>query len=134
MKLLKNEWLQLLILAAPFCAAALLWDKLPDRMPIHWDFRGEIDGYAGKTFGVLFLPLLNVALVVLITFLPRLDPKCRNYDAETKASIAGVFKVCRLAFSLFLSALTVAILLCALQFHFDFARFICRRTGLDAGR
>lgn len=130
MKLLKNEWLQLLILAAPFCAAALLWDKLPDRMPIHWNIRGEIDGYAGKTFGALFLPILNVAVVALLAFLPRLDPKCRNYDAETKASIAGVFKVCRLACSLFLSVLTLAIFLVSLQFHFDIARVIIGGAGL----
>lgn len=128
--LLKNEWLQLLILAAPFCAAALLWHKLPDRLPIHWNFRGEIDGYAGKTFGALFLPAINVALVALISFLPRFDPKFPNYDSETQASIMGVYRVCRLAFSLFLSALTVAILLFALQFQFDLTRFVAGGAGL----
>src|ERR1035437_7463042 len=124
MKLLKKEWLQLLILAAPFCAAALLWDKLPDRLPIHWNFRGEIDGYAGKNFGVFVMPIINVALVVLIIFLPRLDPKRRNYDAEINASIAGVFRICRLAISLFLSALTLAAFAVALHFHLDIVRFV----------
>jgi uncharacterized membrane protein len=130
MKLLKNEWLQLLILAAPFCAAALLWDKLPDRMPFHWNIRGEIDGCVGKHFGALFFPILNVTLVVLLAFLPRLDPKCRNYDAETKASSAGVFKVSRLASSLFLSALTIAIFLVSLQFQFDLTRVVFGGAGL----
>jgi uncharacterized membrane protein len=130
MKLLKKEWLQLLILAAPFCAVALLWDKLPDRLPVHWNIRGEVDGYAGKSFGTLFMPIVNVALVVLISFLPRLDPKCRNYDAETKASIAGVFRICRLAFSLFLSALTLAIFAVALQFHLDIVRFVVGGLGV----
>jgi uncharacterized membrane protein len=130
MKLLKNEWLQLLILTAPFCAAALLWDKLPDRMPFHWNIRGEIDGYAGKTIGALLLPVINVVVFALLAFLPRLDPKCRSYDAETKASIAGVFKVCRLAASSFLSALTIAILLVSLQFHFDLTRFAVGGAGL----
>jgi len=128
--MLKNEWPQLLILAAPFIAAALLWHKLPDRLPIHWNYRGEVDGYAGRTFGALFLPLINVALTVLIAFLPRLDPKCRNYDADTKASIAGVFKVCRLAMSVFLSTLCIAIFAAGLNFHFDLARFIVGGLGL----
>ena len=130
MKLLRNEWLQLLILAAPFCAAALLWDRLPDRLPVHWNIRGEIDGYAGKNFGALFLPILNVALVVLISFLPRLDPKCRNYDAETKASIVGVFRICRLAFSLFFTALVLAMYAVALHFHLDITRFIAGGLGV----
>jgi uncharacterized membrane protein len=130
MKLLKKEWLQLLILAAPFCAAALLWDKLPDRLPIHWNFRGEVDGYAGKSFGVLVMPIVNVALVILISFLPRLDPKCRNYDPETKASIAGVFRICRLAISLFYSSLMLATFSVALGFHLDTARFAAGGVGV----
>ena len=130
MKFLKREWLQLVILALPFCAAALLWDKLPDRMPVHWNIRGAIDGYAGKSFGVLFLPVLSSVLVVLLGFLPRLDPKCRNYDPETQASIAGVFRVCRLAFSLFISILTLAILAVALGKPVDIGRFIAGGLGM----
>jgi len=129
MKLLKNEWLQLLILAAPFCAAALLWDKLPERLPCHWNFRGKIDGYADKNFGALFMPIVNIALVVLIIYLPRLDPKRRNYDAETNASIAGVFRIFRLAISLFLSALTLAAFAVALGFHLNIIRFVVGALG-----
>lgn len=92
MKLLKNEWLQLLILAAPFCAAALLWDNLPDRLPIHWNFRGEVDGYAGKTFGAWFLPAINVVLVVLISFLPRLDPNAGIMTPRPKPALLASSK------------------------------------------
>ena len=130
MKLLKNEWLQLLILATPFCAAVLLWDKLPERLPCHWNFRGEIDGYASKNFGALFMPIINVALVVLISFLPRLDPKRRNYDAETNASIAGAFKIFRLAITLFLSALTLAVFAVAMGFHLNITRFVVAALGV----
>ena len=37
MKIIKNEWLQILILAVSFSAVALLWDKLPAQMPTRWD-------------------------------------------------------------------------------------------------
>lgn len=130
MKLLKNEWLQILILAAPFCAAAILWDQLPERMPSHWNIRGEIDGYAGKKFGVLFLPILNVIVILLCLVLPRLDPKSRNYDIETKASIAGVFKVCRLAISLFFSAVVIATYFVALHYPLDLTRLLAGGLGL----
>jgi uncharacterized membrane protein len=40
MNIPKKEWLQILILAAPFCVTALLWNQLPDRMPIHWGING----------------------------------------------------------------------------------------------
>jgi uncharacterized membrane protein len=130
MKLLKNEWLQWLILAAPLAAAALLWDRLPALLPIHWNIHGRIDGYAGKRFVVLVFPCLNLALAVLLALLPRWDRRCREYDAETKASIAGVFKVCRLGMSAFFSAMAVAIFLAGLKYHFDMGRFLVAGAGL----
>jgi uncharacterized membrane protein len=58
----------------------------PDRFPIHWNIRGEVDGYAGKTGGAFFLPMFNAVMAALTAVLPRLDPKCRSYDPETRAS------------------------------------------------
>src|SRR4051812_35322618 len=87
MKLLKNEWPQLLVLAVPFCAAALFWNKLPDRMPIHWDAQWRVNGYAGKAFATLFLPCLNVGMAALIGLLPLIDPKLKQYDEATRASL-----------------------------------------------
>ena len=120
----------MLILALPFFAAVLLWDKLPDRLPIHWNLWGEIDGYSAKPFGTLFLPTLNVALVALIGILPRFNPKCRSYEADTRASLARVFRIFRLAFSLFLSAVTLAMISVALNSHLDMGRFVAGGLGV----
>jgi uncharacterized membrane protein len=130
MKLLKNEWLQLLILAAPFCAAALLWDKLPARVPIHWNIHGQIDGYAGKAFGVLFMPLLNIFLASLLAAIPLMDPKIRKYDDETKASSVHVIKILRLGITLFNDCVAFAILAFALDYRFDMNRFVTAGIGL----
>ena len=127
---LKREWLQILILAVPFIAAALVWDQLPDRVPNHWNIRGEVDGYAGKIFGTLFLPILTIGMMILFAFIPRLDPKCRNYDDETKASIARVFRICRLAISLFMTVLALTILAFALHWHVNVCRVIVAGLGM----
>jgi uncharacterized membrane protein len=126
---LKSEWLQLLILAAPFCAVALLWDKLPERLPIHWNYRGEIDGYAGKAYGTLFLPLINLGMALLLLVLPKLDPKCRKYDPETKASVAGVFRVCRLSVTLLLAVVAGAMLAVTLGLPLNFSRVVMAGFG-----
>src|SRR5215207_8962166 len=86
MKLLKNEWLQLLILLLPFCAAILLWDSLPDRMPIHWNARGEIDGYANKPFAALFVPAVNVAIAAIFLVVSAIDPRVLRSQPEVRAS------------------------------------------------
>src|SRR5262249_48543078 len=112
---LKGEALQLLILAVPFCAAALLWDKLPARIPIHWNIHGQIDGYAGKTFGALFLPSLNLFITALVAFLPFIDPRMKTYDDETKATLRHPFYLVRLAVTSFFSVVALAIFGVALK-------------------
>jgi len=110
MKIPKREWLQILILAAPFCVAALLWNKLPDRMPNHWGLSGQVDGYASKPVATLLLPCINLATAVLFLILPRFDPKFARYDEETRASLLRTFGTLRLASTLFLSLVALAVM------------------------
>src|SRR6185503_20064309 len=109
MKLLKNEWLQLLILGLPFCAAILLWDSLPDRMPIHWNAWGEIDDYVGKPFATLFLPVLNVALAAIFFLASAIDPKVLRSQPDVRASFHRMFKIVRLSITAFISLVALAV-------------------------
>jgi uncharacterized membrane protein len=109
MKIPRREWLQILILAVPFCVAALLWNKLPDRMPNHWGINGQVDGYASKPVAALLLPCINLAFTALMLVLPRIDPKFARYDEETKASLRRTFAAMRLAVTLYLSFLALVV-------------------------
>lgn len=71
-------------LALPLGAAALLWDKLPARMPIHWNIEGKPDGYAAKETAIALLVGINVFLYALFAVLPKIDPK-KNF-AQFKTS------------------------------------------------
>lgn len=42
-------------------AGTVLWNRLPERMPIYFGLDGQVYGYAGKAFGVLALPSSQVA-------------------------------------------------------------------------
>jgi uncharacterized membrane protein len=109
MKIPKREWLQILILALPFCVAAALWNKLPDPMPNHWGINGQVDGYASKPVAALLLPCINLAFTALMMVLPRIDPKFARYDEETKASLRRTFAAMRLAVTLYLSFLALVV-------------------------
>jgi uncharacterized membrane protein len=110
MNIPKREWLQILILATPFCVAALLWNQLPDRMPDHWGINGQVDGYDSKPVATLLLPCINLATAVLFLILPRFDPKFARYDEETRASLLRTFGTMRLASTLFLSLVALAVM------------------------
>ena len=61
----------------PFIYLSYLWNSLPEKVPIHWNYKGEIDGWGTKysLIGVLFLfPVFTYVLMLLI---PKIDPKKR---------------------------------------------------------
>lgn len=61
----------------PFIYLASLWNSLPEKVPIHWNYKGEIDGWGTKysLIGILFL--LPVLTYVLMLIIPKIDPKKR---------------------------------------------------------
>jgi len=70
-------------------AAAGLWAllQLPEgaRVPVHFNGRGEPDGWAGAGFGLFMLPGLALALLGLQGLLPRIDPRGDNLRRSAKA-------------------------------------------------
>ena len=49
-------------------ASLLLYSSLPERMPSHWNMRGDVNGRTSKAFGSLALPaLILLVLLFLLT-------------------------------------------------------------------
>lgn len=74
---LKKELPILGIVLTPFVYLAIIWDGLPQRVPIHWNYKGEIDNWGDKFSLIFILFLLPVLMYVLMTFIPHIDPKKR---------------------------------------------------------
>jgi uncharacterized membrane protein len=75
-----REWPLLLILIVTLIAAILVYPRMPEQVPIHWNVRGEVDNYGSRLFGTFSLPLLNIFMYFLFILLPMLDPKRANYS------------------------------------------------------
>ncbi|NLE30982.1 DUF1648 domain-containing protein, partial [Candidatus Dojkabacteria bacterium] len=56
----------------------LFYNELPVKMASHWNAQGIVDGYSSRVFNVLFFPLLEIFLFLLLTYVPKLDPKKKN--------------------------------------------------------
>jgi uncharacterized membrane protein len=61
----------------PFINLAYLWSSLPEKIPIHWDYKGEINGWGTKysLLGLIFL--LPIFTYFLMLAIPKIDPKKR---------------------------------------------------------
>lgn len=83
----------------PLLFTLLVYSRLPNQIPLHWNAAGEIDGW-GPRYSALWQPLMTIGTNFLFLILPKIDPKRKNYESFGKAY--GMF---RLAFNLFMLGL-----------------------------
>ena len=106
----KLNWLEAFLLVAPLVALAILWNDIPERVPIHWNLRGEINRWTTKTHGMLAMPLASGVIVLLLHVLPRLDPKLRRSGGTPgrMQSVLGILRITLAAFFLAIFGMQVA--------------------------
>ena len=67
-----------LLVFIPMIVGLILWKRLPEEMPIHFNTAGEPDNYASKTFAVIFMPLILWLMHLAMGFITLADPKKQN--------------------------------------------------------
>ena len=102
-----NIILSCIILVAPMIFGMIVWNKLPESMPIHWGVHGEVNGWSSKPFAVFVLPLLILAIHGVCIFASRKD--FRNKKQSPKV-MGLVLWICPLL-SLMANSLTYAVAL-----------------------
>lgn len=72
---LKKELPTISIVLLPFVYLAIIWNKLPQKVPVHWNIRGEVDRYGEKTEMILIPVLLPLLVSLIFLVVPKIDPK-----------------------------------------------------------
>ena len=67
--------LGLLMIAAVSAAIVYAWPQLPEVVAVHWNYRGEVDGYAPRAILWLLGPGLMACMLMLALVLPSLSPR-----------------------------------------------------------
>lgn len=76
---LKTELLPISLLIISMILAVYFFINFPSHVPVHWNIRGNIDGYSSRIFGAWFPPILMLALYGILLLLPQIDPKNSRY-------------------------------------------------------
>ena len=71
-----------LVMLIPVLVGLLLWNKLPDQVPTHWNVNGEIDGWSSKAFTVFALPAILLVLHWICVLASHADPKSKDYHPK----------------------------------------------------
>jgi uncharacterized membrane protein len=76
---MRNRWTVPLLIAAMWAFALAIYPRLPDRIPTHWNLRGQADGWDGPGAAFLF-PAIATGTWLLMLVLPRIDPRRANWE------------------------------------------------------
>ena len=82
-----------LITLIPIVIGLILWDKLPDQVPMHWNAQGEVDGYGTKFQAVFLMPLVLVAFHWICVLGTSLDPKKQNINDKIFTLVLWIIPV-----------------------------------------
>jgi len=101
-----RKWIPLLIIVAALAASAVVYPDLPERVPTHWNFEGEIDRWGPRAWGAWMMPVVIAFVWALMRWLPAIDPRRKNYE-----KFGGTFEAIMLSvmvFMLILHGITLA--------------------------
>ena len=92
-KHLKTLILTTVITLLPILAGLILWNRLPERMPFHWNAAGEVDGWAGRPVAVFVGPVLMAAIEWICVLVTGADPKQKDQSGKVMGLVLWLIPV-----------------------------------------
>ena len=81
--MLKKQWklmvITSIVILLPILAGLVLWNRLPEQMPSHWNGEGQVDGWSSKGFSVFGMPLILLGFQWVCALGTAADPKKENH-------------------------------------------------------
>src|SRR5690606_26826633 len=75
-----RKWFPAVLIVLAFIFSLAVYGQLPERVPTHWNIRGEVDGYSSRAFGAFFMPAVILGLWLLLRAVPHIDPRRTNIE------------------------------------------------------
>ena len=109
--MIKKNWKLMLITSVvillPALAGVILWNQLPEQIPVHWNVNGEVDGWSSKAFAIFGLSGIMLALHWLCALGTGSDPKKENHPQKMVQLVLWIIPV----LSVLLFAMTYSVAL-----------------------
>ena len=83
----------------PVLVGVILWDRLPEQIPSHWNAAGEVDGWSRKPFAVFGMPLILLAAHWFTALVTAADPKKQNHSDKILQLVFWIIPLLNLVIS-----------------------------------
>ena len=126
---MKNKfWLSIIIIIVQIVLAIYLSSFIANdaRIPSHWNFRGEIDGYSDKWTAILLFPGINIFLLLFMLVLPIISVRYR----ETPERFSRMVPIINNIIIFFFAVIHIYTLLLGAELVSDSGCFIYYALGL----
>ncbi len=104
----------ILLLVISVLIGIAIYPKMPQEMASHWNALGQADGYMPKFWGIAILPIIYAIVILLLVFLPAIDPLKKNI-----AKFKSYYDLFILMMSAFLFYLYILTLIWNLGYRFN---------------
>ncbi len=96
----------MVFIGAATAVAVYLYPMLPEQIPTHWNFNGEVDDYTSKPWGVAILPMAALLVFAIMRLIPIISPK--GFRTDKFMDVVNVFTVTIVGF---MSGIAILVLL-----------------------
>ena len=82
------KWAVWLFIITPVIYLAIVWNRLPEKIAVHFNIKGEVDRYGSANellLGVIAMTVMGAAAYLILANIYRIDPK--KYAAENKSRL-----------------------------------------------
>lgn len=116
MKMLKKNRKMILVTTlmcmAPVIIGLILWNKLPESVPMHFNVAGKVDGWSSKLFAVIGLPAIMLVCHMVCVLALCIDPKLADDEMLDKnKKVIGITYWCSPILSIFICSFIYAVAL-----------------------
>lgn len=94
------------IIILSFIIGIYFYPQMPSRVASHWNIKGEVDDYMPKFWGLFLMPIFSIGLLLLLIFIPKLDPLKENIEKFRR--YFDSFMVLMTVFLFYIYLLTIA--------------------------
>ena len=71
-----------IVILLPMIIGFILWNRFPDRMPVHFGFSGEADGYGSKVYAIVGTPLILLGVQLLCAWFTTMDKRAMALSSK----------------------------------------------------
>lgn len=120
----RSETIILGIVLLSFAVGILSYPYLPEKVPLHWSFKGEVDSTISRSMGAFLVPFAALILYGVFMLVPRVDPMKENIAKFRK--YYDEFLGLLFAFFLYVYLLNIS---WSLGYRFNFLQFLAPAFG-----